>query len=237
MSILRFFSKPKKIKPYGWDIHSHILTGIDDVPDTINEYIERIKSLIEIGFTKFICTPHTMSDFFKNTSGTISKTLGTLKSAVKVEKLNIQLKFAAEYYLDKGFIEKLENKDLLTFSNNYLLFETSYINKPNNLKEVIFKIITNGYKTVLAHPERYTYMFNDFNKYKELYNTGVLFQINVNSLTGYYSKVVEQIIDNNMTDFFGSDCHKPKHVEIMQKAMASKYYSKALSMNLLNYSL
>ncbi len=238
MNLFSFFSKPKRSNPYGWDMHSHLIPGIDDGSANAEESIEMIKSLIDLGFTKFVCTPHIMSDFFKNTEESITKALEILKSAVVKEGLDIQLEFAAEYYLDEGFIQKLENKDILTFGDNYLLFETSYMNKPSQLKEVIFTMITNGYKPVLAHPERYTYMFNDFSKYEDLYNTGVLFQINTNSLTGYYSKsskkIAEMLIDNNMVDFLGSDCHKLKHTEVMAKAMTTKHYAKALKMNLKN---
>ena len=46
-------------------------------------------------------------------------------------------------------------EELLTFGNNYLLFETSFLNEPLNLREAIFRMQAKGYKPVLAHPERY----------------------------------------------------------------------------------
>ena len=241
MSLLSFLSKEKKLIPYGCDMHSHLIPGIDDGSDSVEESIIMIKGLLELGFDKFVCTPHIMSDFFKNNKETISIAFQELIKALEREKINIQLEFAAEYYLDEGFIQKLETKEILTFGDNYLLFETSYMNKPGNLREVIFEMLTSGYKPILAHPERYTYMFDDFSKYEELYNTGVLFQINMNSLTGYYSKaskkIAEKLIDNNMVDFLGSDCHKPRHVPIMKQAMLTKYYAKALASGLKNKSL
>ena len=241
MSLLSFLSKEKKLIPYGCDMHSHLIPGIDDGSDSVEESIIMIKGLLELGFDKFVCTPHIMSDFFKNNKKTISIAFQELLKALEQEKINIQLEFAAEYYLDEGFIQKLETKEILTFGDNYLLFETSYMNKPGNLREVIFEMLTGGYKPILAHPERYTYMFDDFSKYEELYNTGVLFQINMNSLTGYYSKaskkIAEKLIDNNMVDFLGSDCHKPRHVSIMKQAMLTKHYAKALALGLKNKSL
>lgn len=241
MGLFSFSSKPKKLIPYGCDMHSHLIPGIDDGSENVEESIEMIKSLVDMGLTKFVCTPHIMSDFFRNNKETISAAFDQLKKGLELKNIQVELQFAAEYYLDEGFVEKLESKDLLTFGNNYLLFETSYMNKPSNLKEVIFNMLTNGYKPVLAHPERYTYLFDDFSKYEDIYNTGVLFQININSLTGYYSKtskkIAEKLIDNNMIDFLGSDCHKPKHTTIMKKAMYTKHYAKALTMNLKNASL
>jgi len=238
MGFFDFFTRQKSLKPYGWDIHSHLIPGIDDGSNDVNESMEMIRSLVKIGFTHFICTPHIMSDFYKNDRQTITTAFNKLIDAIQIEKLDIHIEFAAEYYLDEGFVDKLENDDLLTFGDNYLLFETSYMNKPSNLKDVIFKMITKGYKPILAHPERYTYMFDDFYKYEDLYNTGVLFQINTNSLTGYYSKksmkIAQKLIDTNMIDFLGSDCHKPKHVSVMKQAMSTKHYLRALTKNLKN---
>ena len=76
---------------------------------------------------------------------------------------------------------------MLTFGKNYLLFETNFLTEPFNLKDFIFKATTNGYKPVLAHPERYIYLQNDLKKLEDLLQRGVLFQVNISSITGYYS--------------------------------------------------
>ena len=74
---------------------------------------------------------------------------------------------AAEYYLDETLIEKIQNKELLTLGDNYVLLNC-LLAEPPNLALAIFEMQTNGYKPILAHPERYGYWYNDFEKYQEL---------------------------------------------------------------------
>ena len=52
--------------------------------------------------------------------------------------IDMELEAAAEYYLDEGLSKKIEDKNILTFGNNYLLFEISYINPPDNIRDISF---------------------------------------------------------------------------------------------------
>ncbi len=224
------------------DMHSHLIPGIDDGVTTLEESIETIKSLQKLGYNKAITTPHIMGDFFKNTPEIINEGLKLVNDELKNQNINFHLQAAAEYYIDEWFVEKLEtNTPLLTLGDNYLLLETSYINKPNNLLEVIFKVKSKGYKIILAHPERYSYMYSDFNNYKKIYDKGVLFQINLNSLAGYYSPaakaIAEKLISYNMVDFAGTDCHGPRHIKHLEKSLNTKAFSKLDPTRILNNQL
>lgn len=209
------------------DMHSHLIPGIDDGSENIENSIQMIQGLQLLGFNKLITTPHIMSDSYKNTPEIINNGLQKLKSELAKRNILIELQAAAEYYLDEQFYQTLESEPLMTFGDKYILFETSYINKPENLKEVIFKLLSQKYKPVLAHPERYNYLYNDFDEYKKLKETGVLFQININSIFGAYSpmskKVSEDLIDNNMVDFMGTDAHSMKHIDGLRICLKEKY--------------
>jgi protein-tyrosine phosphatase len=225
------------------DMHSHLLPGLDDGAETLEKSLELVQALVGLGYTKLIMTPHIMGDFYKNTPEGIREKLGLLKAAVQGKGLNIELECAAEYYLDEWFVRRLEeNEQLLTFGkNNYLLFETSYINEPSFLKGVIFDMLSAGFKPVLAHPERYTYLYGKFDDLKTIRDSGVLLQINLNSLGGYYSegakKVAEKLVDAGMVDMVGTDAHSMKHINYLQKAVASKYFGKLMQLPLLNSQL
>jgi tyrosine-protein phosphatase YwqE len=192
----------------------------------------------EMGFRKVITTPHIMSDHFKNTPRIIRSGLETVREAVKQAGLEIEVDAAAEYYLDDGFLRKLEEEPLLTFGDKYLLFEVSYVNSPENLREILFRIQLKGYRPVLAHPERYPFWFGRTNVFRELRDAGVLLQINANSLAGYYGiearRTAEKMIDTEQVDFLGSDMHKPEHAAAMQRVMKEKYFRKLREFNLLN---
>jgi tyrosine-protein phosphatase YwqE len=122
-----------------------------------------------------------------------------------------------------------------------LLFETNFLTEPFNLKEFIFMATSKGYKPVLAHPERYLYLQNNLDRLEDLLDRGVLFQMNMSSISGYYSKNVQvtatKLIDRGWIHFLGSDCHHLQHVKILEAVQRMKYYQKALSLPLLNNSL
>lgn len=223
------------------DIHSHLIPGIDDGVKTVDEAILLITEFVNLGFKKIITTPHIMSECYPNTYQNIFEGYVKVKEAIIKQKIDVEFAFAAEYYIDPEFEKKIGNEKFLTFGNNYLLIETSYVNQPENLKEIIFRLLAEKYKPVIAHSERYMYMFDSFNKFKELKETGVLLQLNINSITGVYSPVVkalaQKLIDSNMVDFVGSDVHNKRHMDVMKMCIKEKYCQKLLSTELLNCKL
>ncbi|MEO0311029.1 MAG: hypothetical protein RIQ89_686 [Bacteroidota bacterium] len=208
------------------DVHSHLLPGIDDGSPDMETTLSLINGLRELGFTKAITTPHIMSDSYRNTPAIINEVLAKVKQELIRLEINFSIEAAAEYYLDDDFLEKLKTEKLLTFSNNYLLFEISYINPPDYLSKVIFDIQSRGYKPVLAHPERYAYWLNNMQIYDQLKSQGVLFQLNTIALTGYYGgapkKIAEQLIKKNYYEFIGSDMHKKAHLEALGRSVNEK---------------
>lgn len=224
------------------DIHSHLLPGIDDGVQSISEALKTIKKFKELGYTKLVTTPHILHDFYNNTPEIIAEKLSILKSAIDEEGIDMEVEAAAEYYMDEHFLSLIENEnELLTFGDKYLLFETGFMNEPINLNEIIFKLKSKGYNPVMAHPERYGYITQKFNMVEDLINRGVLMQLNINSLSGYYSKEIkktaEKLIDNEFVHFLGSDCHNMKQLEVLETTIDKKYYNKALELSLLNHSL
>ncbi len=223
-------------------MHSHLLPGLDDGVGTMEEAEALVRGLVDLGYTKIITTPHVMSDAFRNTPEMILSRLDDLKAHLRERHLTIPITAAAEYYLDEALMTMLEmDKELLTFGDRYLLFETNFMTEPFNLKEFIFLATTKGYRLILAHPERYLYLQNDLTKVQDLLDRGVMMQLNVNSITGHYSKPAQlmagKLIDKGMIHWIGSDCHHREHIEVMKRARRSRYFRKALTLPLMNNSL
>jgi tyrosine-protein phosphatase YwqE len=241
--VFNWFKKDSpKLPPLLVDMHSHLLAGIDDGVQTLEQAEEIIVSFIDQGYTHLITTPHIMSDAYRNTPAIIAEKLTGLKNHLQSKNIAIRISAAAEYYLDESLFRMLEtNQPLLTFGNQYLLFETNFITEPFNLKEFIFLATTKGYKLILAHPERYLYLQNNFLKVQDLLDRGVLLQLNISSITGYYSRPVQQmafkLIDKGWVHWLGSDCHHLQHASLMLKARQSRYFRKALTLPLLNNTL
>lgn len=235
-------SKTESLPPLAVDMHSHLLPGLDDGVATLEDAEQIIRSLKHLGYRRIITTPHVMSDAYRNTPDGILASLETLKEHLQKRDISIELSAAAEYYLDEALFKMVDtNQRLLTFGEKYLLFETNFLTEPFNLKEFIFLATTKGYKLVLAHPERYLYLQNNLGKVQDLLDRGVLMQMNISSLTGYYSKPVRQmafkLIDRGMIHWLGSDCHHFQHMKLIEQARGLRYFRKALTLPLLNNTL
>ncbi|MBC7913890.1 MAG: capsular biosynthesis protein [Pyrinomonadaceae bacterium] len=233
------FKKKKEVIPeinfslIKTDLHSHLIPGIDDGAQNLDESIVLIKRMMGFGFSKLITTPHIMADYYRNTSSSILKGLEIVQEEVKRLNLKVEIAAAAEYYLDETFENKLAKGDILPLGKNHLLFELSYINYPQNLFEVIEKIKDKGYIPLLAHPERYPYMTGSIENYQRLREAGCYLQLNTLSLVGHYGKptqkIAEEMVDNYLVDFLGSDLHRLKHADTLLKALSMPYVIRLLT--------
>lgn len=219
------------------DIHSHLLPGLDEGSKNLEESLELILELRNLGFQKLILTPHIMEEFYPNSPNQIQKRLLMLREYLEERNVDIEIEAAAEYYLDAFFMkELLSNNDLLTFDSQdgkkYLLFETQHLHEPKQLFETIKRIVRKGYTPVLAHPERYNYLQRNRLLVHQLYETGLLFQVNIISFSGYYGNASRELSEYlsvaQMVSFLGTDCHKQEQIEMLQKTMASPMYATVL---------
>lgn len=190
------------------DYHSHLLPGVDDGVQNIEESLEILRQYEQLGIREVWFTPHIMEDIPNTTSGLRSRFEQFQKRYIG----NIRLHLAAEYMLDNLFKERLAHRDLLPLGEegNHLLVETSYFNPPMDLYGMLEKIKSAGFIPILAHPERYTYM--EEREYRRLKDTGVMFQSNLPSLTGSYGKHVLQKVRHfsaqEYIDIWGTDTHR-----------------------------
>ena len=110
--------------------------------------------------------------------------------------------------------------------------------EPVYLREAIFKMQSLGLKPILAHPERYIYLQENPDLMSDLFDRGVFFQLNINSLIGYYSKPVQKqaqrMIKEGKFHFLGSDCHNLSHLEVTFEAMRSRTFAKAMQQDVQN---
>jgi protein-tyrosine phosphatase len=233
---MRFFASKPALTDFSAvqaDMHSHLIPGIDDGAKTLEDSVTLARRMYELGYKKLITTPHIQHEFFCNTPEIILNGLAKVREALKSENIPLEMEAAAEYLIDDGFEEKAAKGNLLTFSGKYLLVELSYYNPHPNLKTFIFNLQVDGYKVILAHPERYTYWFSDFSKFEDLKDRGIFFQINLVSLAGFYpdpvKKMAEKLMEKGMIEFVGSDMHNLDYMQALEKSMKEKALSKLIS--------
>jgi protein-tyrosine phosphatase len=203
------------------DFHNHLLPGIDDGSPDIETSVFLANGLVDLGFTKFICSPHIISDTHPNTPESINKSAILLNNYASSVNFNMHFDYIAEYMIDDVFYSQLKKKiPFLTFDSKKILTEFSYIQKPNYLEYITFELQVQGYEPILAHPERYVYYHNNLEFYQYLKDLGFYFQLNLLSLTPYYGKNIQKIANHllkkGMYDFICTDLHHERHLQALQ---------------------
>lgn len=220
MSLFNIFkAKSKKITDLSWmgvDIHSHLIPGIDDGLPNAASSVRIIRSLMNLGLEKFICTPHVYDEVHPNTPDTIHTALGILHEELIREKVSVSVSASAEYMLGSGFRQKLKDGEIIPLPGKHLLVEMPYNTEPMQVETMIFDIELKGYKPILAHPERYSFYYDHPERYQKLKELNCLFQLNLLSPTGYYSPkcrhVALKLLKAGMYDLIGTDLHHDRHL-------------------------
>lgn len=214
------FSKKQTLAESGFfkgftDWHCHILPGVDDGVQTMDEALAILAEYERLGIKEVWLTPHIMEDI-PNTTAHLRKRFAELQAAYTG---SIALHLAAENMLDPLFEQRLAAGDLLPLEpeGNRLLVETSYFNPPIDLYGMLERIKSAGYHPVLAHPERYLYMSPA--DYRKLKASGIEFQLNLPSLYGLYGGTIQKkakwITITNLHSYIGMDLHSENQLNKM----------------------
>lgn len=190
------------------DWHCHILPGVDDGVQTMDEALQILAEYERLGVKEVWFTPHIMEDM-PNTPQHLRERFAELQAAYQGK---VTLNLASENMLDNLFEERLNKNDLLPIGKDgrHLLVETSYFNPPMGLQNILLRIKAKGYFPILAHPERYLYMGES--DYQQLKSMNIQFQLNQFSLLGLYGKEVKKKVlmlqKLRMYDYAGTDLHR-----------------------------
>lgn len=213
------------------DRHSHLLPGVDDGVQTMEESMQILSLYEQSGISEVWLTPHIMEDMPNRTKG-LKERFAELNAAYQG---TVTLHLAAENMLDNLFERRLEQNDLLPLGKDgtYLLVETSYFNPPMGLNNILLRIKAKGYVPVLAHPERYVYMEED--DYFRLKEMNVTFQLNLPSLAGAYGMSVQKkarlLLEKGLYDLCGMDIHSKAFLEtFLQSKLTHNEISKIENM-------
>ncbi|MBX7140420.1 MAG: hypothetical protein K1X63_04990 [Chitinophagales bacterium] len=232
------FFKPRRAvfggEPLTVDFHSHLLPALDDGATNEEEALRLVRGMMELGFRRLITTPHIYRGNYNNTRETIQSALERFRKLLLSKHIGVQVEVAAEYFFDEYFFREVELKTLMTSGADYVLFELPFNLKPPMLEDVIFKMNVNGYRPLLAHPERYIY-FQDpkLRELKRLKQSGIFFQLNTMSLIGQYGsramRTARALIREGMYEFAGSDIHREQQLPVLKSAMQNDYFLQLLS--------
>lgn len=191
----------------GWiDWHSHILPSVDDGIKNMEDSLKVLNYYEKEGVYGVWFTPHIMADTPNETEHLRTR----FEKFKAMYKGTVRLYLSAEHMIDRLFEQRLEEDDFLPYDNNCLLVETSYLNPPLDLWDILEKIKSKGYYPILAHPERYVYM--EEGDYRRLKKMDIAFQLNLPSVVGMYGREAQykafDLLKKDYYQYCGSDVHR-----------------------------
>lgn len=206
------------------DFHNHILPDIDDGAKSLEISLSMLKCAYSQGITDVVNTVHFQHPKVEGKDisfDSVKKAIDELQKELYNINLPIKLHFGAEVLFQPNLLEVKKNPLVNYGHGKYILVEflTHYL--PKNHRQVLFDLKISGTTPIIAHPERYRAVQNNFNIIKEWLDSGCIIQVSAGSLLGRMGKVIEQtalkIINNNFCQILGSDAHNDKNRNFMLK--------------------
>lgn len=202
------------------DLHAHILPGLDDGPETIEESIDMIYAAFENGTDRIFatshgnCYPYSMEDYYK--------VLETLRKRLKDYQIPVEILPGMELFFDHHLCERLERKEVITMNHgNYILLEFDFQEHPEQVSQAIYQIQALGYQVILAHPERYDCMQDNPDFIYDLIQRDCAMQVNKGSISGAFggraARLAYGMLRSNLVQIIASDAHDDSYRTISMK--------------------
>lgn len=198
------------------DIHTHILPGIDDGSQHLEESLEMARIAVSEGITTLIATPHHANGRYTNEADSVTSNVRALSEALQAASIPLNIVPGQEVRVYKDLLEDLESGKLLTLNRSqYLLIEFPSSRIPTNIAELIHELRLQGITPIIAHPERNAEIADQPNRLYELIQLGALSQLTSHSLIGQFGSKIQklsmQLCEHNLVHFLSSDAHNLEH--------------------------
>ena len=209
------------------DIHNHLLFGIDDGSQSLEETIAMLQDASKQGITDIIVTPHYVLDgTYYVPKEKIEEMVGVLNNQAK--ELGIRLHVGHELFIHRDLCDHLKSNICSTLGDSkYVLVEFPFDRYLDDYDYILEDLRSLGYKIIIAHPERYKYVREDVNFCLRWLDEGDLLQCNQNSFTRKETqKLMKQMMKHGFVSFIASDAHgrkRPSHLKEVYELVVSKY--------------
>ena len=199
------------------DLHCHILHGIDDGARSIDESVQLCRIAVQNSIQTAVVTPHLVRP--ENVDEFIDlrdKRIGELKARLEQENIPLELVPGAEVFVNDDIFYAPSLDAATLGSSRYILIEFDFTGlNINRLIKYVEEFIARGYTPIIAHPERYRYMQQNYDIVNHLADMGVLFQVNSSSLAGFGGMESRELafamVSSGIASFIGTDAHSVAH--------------------------
>lgn len=215
-----------------YDLHCHILPGIDDGAPTREIALDMARMAVADGIQITACTPHIYPGLYENTAQGIAAAIDEFRAALDAEGIPLQLVMGADVHLDPALVDGLKGGRIPTLNGSrYFLFEPPHHVAPPRLEEALFQVMAAGYVPVLTHPERLSWIDSHYPLFAELVKRGVWMQLTAASVTGKFGKVAaywaRKFLDDGLVHIIASDAHhsrkRPPNLSEARDWVAARY--------------
>ena len=195
-----------------YDVHAHILPGIDDGPKTLDESLSMAAVAAEHGTRFMLCTPH-RRDVAENSSvDYIRGLVAEFNDELKAKGIELELLLGMENHLDLELPEDLSTGKALSMNGGrYCLVELPFVGRPNYIEDVLFRLQVQGVTPVLAHPERIEAVQRDPEMLAGFVERGMLSQVTAGSVEGHFGKkardLTRTLLRRRLVHILASDTH------------------------------
>lgn len=196
------------------DIHSHLLPGIDDGAQTIEESIVLAKQAVLEGVEHMILTPHHYNHQFINHKYNVIQAAEELQEIYDKEGIALTVYPAQEIRIKETLLDDILYQDdylPLDEGGKYYLIEMPTKTIPDYALNLVKDMVQNGITPVIAHPERNHVFAKDLKVLRRFIEVGCLGQLTSHSYIGAYGDTLRQIsqemIRQNLVHVIASDAH------------------------------
>ncbi len=199
---------------YFFDIHCHLVPGVDDGSKDIKESLAALKEEYDQNVRWVICTPHVTADITPQQGENIKASFDELK--VRLAKTDfgkeMELYLGCELMYSESLEERLDAGEIWTISGtSYILVEFLPSVPYEELYHAVRKLSARGYNPILAHVERYLCLHKRQERIRDIQDLGAYFQVNASSLKGgvlnQKTAFVKKLCKSGLVHFLATDSH------------------------------
>jgi len=207
------------------DIHSHILPSIDDGVKTLEESLDALKGLYDLGFRHIVATPHFYPGKYTPSIEEIQVALEEVKELIRRKNIAVTIILGRECFLDYELVTARDRSTFPFLWNNikYQLIELPQMSVPAAISSYVQTLRSTHIVPILAHAERYNQIIRDPDRIHHFISLGFRIQIDLASFAPTSNKALREtalsLLRNNLVDIVASDIHRPSQLEALSKGL------------------
>ncbi len=198
-----------------FDLHCHMLPGIDDGATDLSMALAMARMSAEDGIRVTACTPHIYPGLYENTGPGIREAIVALQAELDREGIPLRLVEGADVHLDHGLVQGVRSGRIPTLGGSrYLLFEPPHHVAPPRLDDTLFELLTAGIVPVITHPERLSWVEQHYPTFLLAASRGAWIQVTAGALTGRHGRRpkywAERFVGEGHCHILATDAHDPR---------------------------